>query len=177
VPVRLGVLTKAERGYALLGPAVPAFRADRVDLHRNITAAQAFQQVIQAGLRQFRQNEDRLLIGQAPEALHQARVALRRLRSALSIFKPLIADDASAGLRYTLRWLSAELGQVRSIDVLIERAPPGSLRDRLERAGQTAYARLDGVLASARARGLMLNVAQWSASGRLARCGRCHGAL
>lgn len=164
-PVRLGVLTKAERGYALLDPLVSAFRAGRVDLHRDMTAVQAFQHIVQACLREFRLNEDLFLIGQAPEALHQARVALRRLRSALSIFDALIADDASAGLRDTLRWLAAGLGQARSIDVLVERAPPGALRDRLEAARQTAYVHVEDILGSSRARGLMFDLAQWSMSG------------
>lgn len=164
-PLRLGVLTKAERGYGLVDPAVPAFRAGGVDLHRDTTAGQALQHIVQACLRQFRLNEDLLLMGQTPEALHQARVALRRLRSALSIFKVLIADEASAGLRETLRWLAATLGQARSIDVLFARAPPGALRDQLEAARHDAYAQVKAILASARARGLMLDLAQWSASG------------
>jgi inorganic triphosphatase YgiF len=164
-PLRLGVLTKAERGYGLVDPAVPAFRADAIDLHRDTTAGQALQHIVQACLRQFRLNEDLLLIGQTPEALHQARVALRRLRSALSIFKVLIADEASAELRETLRWLANALGPARSIDVLVSRAPPGALRDRLEAARHDAYAQVKAILASAQARGLMLDLAQWSASG------------
>lgn len=168
-PVRLGVLTKAERGYALLDPLVPAFRAGRVDLRRDMTAAQAFQHIVQACFREFRLNEDLFLIGQAPEALHQARVALRRLRSALSIFDTLIVDDASAGLRDRLRWLAAELGQARSIDVLVERAPPGVLRDRLEAARRAAYAHMEEILESSRARGLMFDLAQWSMSGEWVR--------
>ena len=164
-PLRLGVLTKAERGYALVDPAVPAFRAGGVDLHRDTTAGQALQHIVQACLRQFRLNEDLLLMGRTPEALHQARVALRRLRSALSIFRTLIADDASAELRETLRWLAAALGLARNIDVLIARAPPGALRDKLEKAREAGYVQLEEILASARTRGLMLDMAQWTMSG------------
>ena len=165
VPLRLGVLTKAERGYALLDPAVAAVKAGGIDLPRDMTAAQALQQIVQACLRQFRLNEDLLLMGRAPEALHQSRVALRRLRSALSVFKALIADDASAGLREALRWLAATLGRARSIDVLVARAPAGALRDRLETARHDVYAQVVGILASARARGVMLDLVQWNMSG------------
>jgi triphosphatase len=48
--------------------------------------------------------------------------------------------------------------------VLIERAPPGPLRDRLETARQTAYARVDEILASPGARALMLDLTQWTTS-------------
>ncbi|MEP7004745.1 MAG: CHAD domain-containing protein [Sphingomonas bacterium] len=165
VPVRLGVLTKSRRGYALLEPVVAAFKAERVELRHDVTAAQAFQHIVQICLCQFRQNEDLFLAGHAPEALHQARIALRRLRSALSIFKTLLDDDVSADLRAGLRWLATELGEARSIDAMIALAPPGALRHRLETARQTAYAHVRGVLASPRVRRLMLDLTEWSVSG------------
>lgn len=164
-PVRLGILTKAERGYALLAPIATAFKAEPVLLNHDMTAAQAFQHIVRACLRQFRLNEDLFLAGRTPEALHQARVALRRLRSAFSIFKALLDDGVGAGLCDDLRWLATELGEARSIDALLERAPPGALRDHLETARQTAYARVDATLASPRLRGLMLDLTQWTMSG------------
>ncbi len=165
VPIRLGVMTKAERGYALIESVATVFKAERVALNPDMTAAQAFQNIVQLCLRHFRRNEDLLLAGRQPEALHQARVALRRLRSAFSIFETLLVDDVSAGLNDELRWLATELGEARNLDVMLERAPPGELHDRLETARQLAYARVDQVLASARVRRLMLNLAQWIASG------------
>ncbi|MEO6216999.1 MAG: CHAD domain-containing protein [Sphingomonas sp.] len=164
VPVRLGVLTKSQRGYALLEPVVAAFRAERVELRHDMTAAQAFQHIVHTCVCQFRQNEDLFLAGHAPEALHQARIALRRLRSALSIFKPLFGD-AGAGLNEALSWLATELGEARSIDAMIALAPPGALRHRLETAQQTAYAQVDKVVKSARAHLLMLDLTEWSLSG------------
>lgn len=164
-PVRLGIQTKAERGFALLAPVVTAFKAEPALLNHDVTAAQAFQHVVRACLRQFRLNEDLFLTGHAPEALHQARVALRRLRSAFSIFKALLNDGVGAGLRDEVRWLATEVGEARSIDVLLERAPPGALRDRLETARQTAYTGVDETLTSPRVRGLMLDLTQWSMSG------------
>jgi inorganic triphosphatase YgiF len=165
ISVRLGVLTKAERGYALLKPVAKAFKAGPVMLNHDMTATQAFQNIIQNCLRQFRLNEDILLVQPTPEALHQARVALRRLRSAFSIFKALVDDDIGVGLRDELRWLATELGEARSIDALLARAPPGALQDRLEAARQTAYAHMNHILASSRVRGLMLDLTQWSVSG------------
>ena len=165
VPIRLGVLTKAERGYALINTVATVFKAERIALKADMTAAQAFQHIVHTCLRHFRRNEDLLFTGAKPEALHQARVALRRLRSAFAIFEALLVDDVSAQLNDEVRWLATELGEARNLDVMLERAPPGELHDRLETAHQLAYARVDEVLASSRVRRLMLDLAQWSASG------------
>ncbi|KHL26387.1 ceramide glucosyltransferase [Croceibacterium mercuriale] len=161
-PIRLGVLTKAERGHHLSQRARSVFKAEPVVLTREMTAAQAFQHVAQTCLRQFRRNEAVLFGERNPEALHQARVALRRLRSAFSIFRPLHAGDESAhALREELRWLSGELGRARDRDVLLERAPAGKLRTRIRKARDEAYASVEATLASPRVRALMLDLSEW----------------
>lgn len=165
IPVRLGILTKAERGYALVEAAVTVFKAEPVVLERDMTTADAFQHVVRNCLRQFRQNEDLLLAGGSPEAIHQARVALRRLRSAFSIFAAIVDDDVGRRLRDEVRWLATELGDARNLDVLSERALPATLRDQLEAARRAAYGRVDAVLASPRTRTLILDLAQWIESG------------
>lgn len=164
VPVRLGILTKSERGYALLGPLCTVFKAEPVMLPKDATAADAFQHVVRNCLRQYRQNEDALLAGHSVEALHQARVALRRLRSAFFIFRTLV-DHAGRRLGDDLRWLARQLGEARNIDVLSDRASDPGLHDRLETARRAAYANLDEALASPRTRALMLDLAQWTTAG------------
>ncbi len=57
-------------------------------------------------------------IGEDPEALHQARVATRRLRSDLRTFGPLLDESWVASLREELRWMGSALGTVRDVDVL-----------------------------------------------------------
>src|SRR5271168_1163024 len=56
-----------------------------------------------------------------PEALHQMRIALARLRTAISFFSPMVADARRARIRGELKWLNADLGAVRDLDVAIER--------------------------------------------------------
>jgi CHAD domain-containing protein len=51
-------------------------------------------------------------------AVHQARVATRRLRSDLHTFGRLLQPVPVQELRAELRWLGAELGAVRDLDVL-----------------------------------------------------------
>jgi CHAD domain-containing protein len=60
-------------------------------------------------------------IGEDSEAVHQARVATRRLRSDLRTFRALVDEHWANGLRDELRWLGDVLGAVRDTDVLIER--------------------------------------------------------
>ncbi len=57
----------------------------------------------------------------APDAVHQMRVASRRMRSALQAFGRLIDRDRTRELTEELRWLAGELGQARDLEVLRER--------------------------------------------------------
>lgn len=164
-PVRLGVQTKAERGYRLARPVPATVKAEPVALTSDMTAAEALQHIVQNCVRHFRLNEALLLVGRDAGALHQARVALRRLRSAFSIFKQVVGEDGKAKLGEELRWLASKLGDARNLDVLLERARPGALHNRIVAAREAAYGRVEDVLASSRVRALMLDLAEWTATG------------
>jgi CHAD domain-containing protein len=56
-----------------------------------------------------------------PAALHQMRIALTHLRTAILFFSPLVADAMQARTRADLKWLNAHLGVLRDLDVAIER--------------------------------------------------------
>src|SRR4029077_868377 len=56
-----------------------------------------------------------------PEAVHQARVATRKLRSHLRTFGPLLEPEWTEPLRSELGWLAMALGAVRDREVLLER--------------------------------------------------------
>jgi CHAD domain-containing protein len=56
-----------------------------------------------------------------PEAVHQARVATRKLRSHLRTFGPLLDAEWTEPLRTELGWLALGLGAVRDREVLLER--------------------------------------------------------
>lgn len=59
--------------------------------------------------------------GTDPEAVHQARVATRKLRSNLRTFSPLLDPEWTEPLRSELGWLALSLGAVRDREVLLER--------------------------------------------------------
>jgi CHAD domain-containing protein len=60
-------------------------------------------------------------LGEDPEAVHQARVATRRIRSDLRTFRDVVEPSWSTPLRQELRWLGGELGAVRDAEVLRDR--------------------------------------------------------
>lgn len=163
-PARLGVLNKAERGFRLLGPAMRAVKAEPMALAADMSAAEAFRRIADVCLRQFRLNEPLIDRGNV-EALHQARVALRRLRSAFSIFRPMLEDDTFERLREELRWLAGSMADARDIDVLTARTDAGTLRAKLEEARRRAYDEAEAALASERARAVMLDLSEWLALG------------
>jgi CHAD domain-containing protein len=69
----------------------------------------------------FDMHEPALWTERDPEAVHQARIATRRVRSDLRTLRDYVDPDWARGLRGELRWLGAELGAVRDIEVMRER--------------------------------------------------------
>jgi triphosphatase len=125
VPVRLCVRGKAERGYLLLdGTPDEVQKAEPLPLDVDMTAADAFKAIAHACLRHMRLNEDILLDHRDPDALHQVRVAIRRLRSAFSLYGDLILDYRSERLRADLKRLSEPLGRARNLDVFLTKTLP-----------------------------------------------------
>ncbi|HSS93833.1 MAG TPA: CYTH and CHAD domain-containing protein [Candidatus Dormibacteraeota bacterium] len=59
--------------------------------------------------------------GSDPEAVHQERVATRKLRSHLRTFGPLLEPEWADPLRSELGWLGMALGAVRDREVLLDR--------------------------------------------------------
>jgi CHAD domain-containing protein len=56
-----------------------------------------------------------------PDALHQMRVALTHLRTAILFFSPMVHDTLRDEVRDELKWLNGELGAVRDLDVAADR--------------------------------------------------------
>ncbi len=67
------------------------------------------------------ENDPGVRHGVDPEAVHQARVATRRLRSQLRTFRPALKNKAVRRVAGPLRSLAGMLGAVRDADVLAER--------------------------------------------------------
>lgn len=65
----------------------------------------------------------------SPDAIHQARVACRRLRSNLRAFAPLLSSTPETPLRAELAWLAGELGAARDLEVLAAGLPASTNGD------------------------------------------------
>ncbi len=87
----------------------------------NATSTITVEQLLRGQLARHR---DRLLLQDAgvrderPEAIHRLRIAARRLRSALTTFRPLLDTSVTDPVREELRWLGEVLGQARDAQVL-----------------------------------------------------------
>jgi CHAD domain-containing protein len=90
-------------------------------------AAAAVRAAIARSVERIVSNDPRTRLGEV-EPLHQMRVGARRLRSDLRTFGPLVEREWANGLREELRWLGGVLGEVRDLDVLLQRLH-GEARD------------------------------------------------
>jgi inorganic triphosphatase YgiF len=123
-PIRLAEASKAERGYNLAlgrqrGGIVPQ-KAQHTALAGSETCADALVSFVESAATQIERNRRAVLETDDPEAAHQLRVGLRRLRSALRTFRPLHDTPATRELQQYARELGQSVGELRNADVLIE---------------------------------------------------------
>ncbi len=176
VALRPSGVTKAERGYRVaasrrLEPA----KATEIRLDAKLTPLAAARAVIAAGLDQLQANEEGLLATSEPEFVHQARVALRRMRSALRMFRDAIGVERAQAWRSALGELGAALGAARDWDVAATETLPPVLkafgdvkiqRRLLARAARRRRRERDAARAAVRSRqyaGVVLDLARWLA--------------
>ena len=76
--------------------------------------------VLRTQFAEMRNHEPGTRLGEDPEELHDMRVPTRRMRAAMKVFEGALPERAS-WLREELRWVAQALGEVRDLDVQIER--------------------------------------------------------
>jgi len=176
VRMRPSAVTKAERGYRLARatPPVPV-HARPVVLDASMTPRAAARDLVGAALAQLQANEEGVLDSEDAEFVHQARVALRRMRSTLRIFRTVIGRERSRAWRAALGELASALGAARDWDVFaLETLPPlaaecarGALPKRLaHRANDrrlTARTAARAAFAAPRYARTVLDIARWMA--------------
>ena len=181
-PVDLNLQSKAERGYALAdekarAPAKPP--ALMVACEQN--AAEGFTTIALSCLQHVTANRAAILKGDA-EGVHQMRVGLRRLRTALSLFKDMLQGSETEGIRENLKWLSGELQPARDFDVFVEEgiareegkkaaphAPLKALKQNLAARRDRGIARAKKAVSSDRYRRIVLETGLWAIAGAWAR--------
>lgn len=118
VPFDLEPLSTAERGYTLAADVAPTpHKATRLRIPRRATVGEAFFLIGRNGLMHLRANEACVRFKQDAEGIHQVRVAVRRLRSALSLFRDLGVEKDRQGIARRLKWIAKECAEAREWDV------------------------------------------------------------
>lgn len=116
--VRIGFQSKAERGYALaFGTSPTAEKALATGIGPADTTDDVIAKVLNACQRHVMANLMAAHHGQDPEGVHQLRVALRRLRTAISLFKKEVPASALQALGLDAKRLAGALGPARNWDV------------------------------------------------------------
>ena len=141
-----------------------------------MSAGRAFTLIGRACLRHLVANEPATKIRDA-EGLHQMRVALRRLRAAISLFSNIVSDNRIDAIKNELRWLAREFGPARDLDTLYievlkplrkEHAnEPGfvSISKMFARKRLKSHRQAQEAVQSARFRTLVLDTAEWVEAG------------
>jgi triphosphatase len=124
VPLALEPASKAERGYRLCTGKPPASRKSRdVIVDARATAAEGFARIVGSVVDHMMANMEAALLGDV-EAVHQMRVAIRRMRSALQLFKPCLQPETAAGFNAELRRIGLLIGEARDWDVFMLKTLP-----------------------------------------------------
>jgi triphosphatase len=121
VPLQLAVKSKADRGYALLNGKKPeAVKAVPVVFAADADVQTAFRIIARACLHQLVANQSVTLAGD-PAGLHQMRVALRRLRAAISLFSGVLANPQTEAVKSECKRIASQLGPARELEVFLTR--------------------------------------------------------
>ncbi|HSO46696.1 MAG TPA: CHAD domain-containing protein [Rhizobiaceae bacterium] len=120
------------------------------------------------GLRDFAANRKTYLAIADPEALHRLRIAMRRMRTALSILKDHAGDARIAGLATQTRRVFAATGHARECDVFAARiksdkpveglADTAKLIDIVEAHRRSCHAEAHAFLAGGETQACMRNI-------------------
>ena len=171
-------LAKARPVAAAPAPAdLSPHLAQEPGLSPSDSAAKAFNLIAGSAMAQIVANAAVLARARRPEALHQLRVGVRRLRGALSLFAPMLAGAEVSGVKDALKWINGELGPARDLDVFLNdsyrpllephRDWPelANLGHSLREARTKAYDRAQAAVTSSRFGVLVHDVSGWIETG------------
>ena len=190
-PLQVGAGSMIQRGYALAtGTALRAQKAAPSSLTPAVTTDEAIAGVLDACRLHLQSNQAVAREGSA-EGVHQMRVALRRLRSMLSLLRRDLPSAAMQSLGGEAKWAADQLGAARGWDVFLadtlgdafiervhpaehvrpgERVRPGqagpdfqALRKAIEAPRASAYRTVRALLASPRFNRFQLTLGHWIA--------------
>lgn len=152
-------------------------RAKPLALSPEMSVAQALDSILDNCLTHLTANETAALANAGVDSVHQVRVAARRLRSAVKLFKHVLPAAPRDALDGELKWLADTLAPARELDVFIQEvlrpaasaaAGKGALAGLEARANarrDAARRQVADALSSTRYAGLKREIERWRAQG------------
>ncbi|TVR95728.1 MAG: CHAD domain-containing protein [Rhodospirillales bacterium] len=150
-------------------------KARRLKLRPDATAEDALAAAVDNALDHWGANEACVIARAHEEGVHQMRVATRRLRSRLALYKSVLPEAEVARLQGELKWLIAGLGPARDWDVFLgetwrpvaealpDEADLALLGNEAEKRRDRGYRKAAATLGSRRYRNLRRQLATWVA--------------
>lgn len=173
-PLRVGTASKSDRGYGLAFDIAPqASKAGPSAITAEHTVDDAIAVLLSANQQHLLGNQAVAEDGRNLEGVHQMRVALRRLRTAFSLFRREMPLPSVAAFNNEARRLGQKLGAARNWDVFVDETLRGPaqacanhvnfdhLRAAAEPHRQASYAALREVLQEAAYNRFQLSLGHW----------------
>ncbi len=174
-PVRPSIRSKAARGFDLASDTPPpAKKTRKLDVDPSLPLDDSFAVILASCLRDLLVSVPAAEDGRDPEGVHQVRVALRRLRSALDSMATLVTSQTLGALRDDAKWLAATLSAARTWDIFKGETLPavaGScpavagfdiLGSGAEERRLAAYGAARQALGDARSARFMIRLGRWT---------------
>ncbi|MBW7971108.1 CYTH and CHAD domain-containing protein [Bradyrhizobium sp. BR 10289] len=172
--VKPSISTKSARGFDLADDKPPSARRPRkLRLDASVTLDEAFATILRSCFLHLLQSLPAAEDGRNPEGVHQLRVSLRRLRSALDLMRSVGALSNLDALRSEAKWLAQDLSAARDWDVfqletlptIAKACPSVSGFDTLGRAAgkrqSDAYRKAHHALADRRCAVFLIGLGHW----------------
>lgn len=172
--VKPSIRSKSARGFDLAADKPPAARRPRkLRLDGSVTLDEAFATILRSCFLHLLQSLPAAEDGRNPEGVHQLRVSLRRLRSALDLMASVGALNNLDALRSEAKWLAQDLSAARDWDVfqletlptIAKACPSVAGFDALGRAvagrQSDAYRKAHGALADRRCAVFLIGLGGW----------------
>ncbi len=130
------------------------------------TTGSAFQHIAEECFKQIVLNKNAARQGEA-DGIHQVRIGIRRLRTAICLFSEMLRDQRSRAVSRELAWAFHELGPARDLDVLAKaiskehKDAHGELVNRACHERDAALSKVQAAIDSKRFLKLMSDIPYW----------------